>query len=440
MEQRSVEQMPHGSYPFWTKARFFIFSLFGIFMFFVSVKIGEKSTIPIDHIVTFVKTGAAGAMPYYAMVVIILGAVYPFFSRTWNATPVSVFFSFAKIAGVAVGFMAVFKLGPAWLFEADMLPFLFDKLVIPVGILVPIGSAFLAFMVGYGLLEFIGVIMQPVMRPLFKTPGKSAVDAVASFVGSYSIALLITNKVFKDGQYTIKEAAIIATGFSTVSTTFMIIVAKTLGLMDRWNFYFWTTMLVTFAVTAITARLYPLNRLKDEYVGTGNPEKTIHGNLLKHAVASGFEGSSRALPVWQNVYENLRDGFRMTMGILPTILSIGLLGLVLARFTPLFDVMGYAFLPWTLLGGIPDAMLAAKGCAVELAEMFLPALLTADAAPLTRYVMGVISVSSIMFFSASIPCILSTEIPLKIKDLLIIWYQRTAISVLLAAAIGHFLL
>ncbi|CAM4081312.1 hypothetical protein Gste01_02132 [Geobacillus stearothermophilus ATCC 7953] len=63
------------------------------------------------------------------------------------------------------------------------------------------------------------------------------IDAVASFVGSYSIGLLITNKVFKEGKYTVKEAAIIATGFSTVSVTFMVVVAKTLGLMPIWNAY-----------------------------------------------------------------------------------------------------------------------------------------------------------------------------------------------------------
>ena len=64
------------------------------------------------------------------------------------------------------------------------------------------------------------------MRPLWKTPGRSAIDAVASFVGSYSLALLITNRVYKEGKYTTKEATIIATGFSTVSATFMIIIAK----------------------------------------------------------------------------------------------------------------------------------------------------------------------------------------------------------------------
>src|SRR5690606_34923442 len=136
--------------------------------------------------------------------------------------------------GFITAFMIVFGFGPAWLFDPSMGPFLFDKLVISVGLLVPIGSVFLALLVGYGLLEFFGVIMQPIMKPIWKTPGKSAIDAVASFVGSYSIGLLITNRVFKEGKYTIKEAAIIATGFSTVSATFMIVVAKTLGLMEIW--------------------------------------------------------------------------------------------------------------------------------------------------------------------------------------------------------------
>lgn len=71
-------------------------------------------------------------------------------------------------------------------------------------------------------MEFIGVFMEPVMRPFFKTPGRSAVDAVASFVGSYSLALLITNRVYMEDTYTKKEAAIIATGFSTVSATFIL--------------------------------------------------------------------------------------------------------------------------------------------------------------------------------------------------------------------------
>lgn len=52
------------------------------------------------------------------------------------------------------------------------------------------------------------------------------------------MGLLITNRVYKEGKYTAREAANIATGFSTVSATFMVVVAKTLDLMSIWNLYF----------------------------------------------------------------------------------------------------------------------------------------------------------------------------------------------------------
>ena len=37
-----------------------------------------------------------------------------------------------------------------WLWRGDIGPFLFNKLAIPVGLVIPIGSAFLAFLASYG--------------------------------------------------------------------------------------------------------------------------------------------------------------------------------------------------------------------------------------------------------------------------------------------------
>ena len=439
MEKNAVQQKTnHMSTENILKLLFF--SAIGIFMFFIPITIAEKSTIPLDHLVTYTRNALGGAAPIYALIVIILGGIRPFIVKTWNKDKVTTVFSLLKILGIIVAFMAYFNLGPSLLFTPDMLPFLFGKLVIPVGLIVPLGAVFLAFLVGYGLLEFVGVIVQPVMRPIWKTPGRSAVDAVASFVGSYSIGLLITNRVFKQGKYTIKEASIIATGFSTVSATFMIVVAKTLGIMDYWNVYFWSTLVITFIVTAITVRIYPLNKKSDAYyTEVGDPEPELKGNLFKNAINEGLKATSQSVPLMKNVKENLKDGFIMAMGILPTILSVGLIGLLLAKYTPVFDVIGYIFYPFTFLLGIPEPMLAAKAAAVEIAEMFLPAGLVVDAPIITRFVTGIVSVSSILFFSASIPCILSTEIPITLKEILIIWIERTILTLILAAPIAFLL-
>jgi len=417
--------------------KLFSFSAFGLFMFFIPIRIGAKATIPLDHIITFLKTAFPKAASIYAALMILAGSIYPFHNRTWKNSKTSIIFSFFKIMGILTTILFFFSSKPEWLFTKDMVPFLFYKLVIPVGIIVPVGAVFLAFLIDYGLLEFIGVLMEPVMRPVWRTPGRSAVDAVASFVGSYSIGLLITNRVFKKGEYSVKQASIIATGFSTVSATFMIIVAKTTGLMEMWNFFFWSTLIITFLVTAVTVRLFPLSSMDDySESDSSSYEKIVLKERLSLALASGTERVQKAPPLLNNIRDNFIDGLRMTISILPTIMSVGLLGLLLAKYTPLFDITGYIFYPIPKILGIPQAIMVGKAAAVGITEMFLPALLVTEAAIAAKYTIAVTSVSSILFFSASIPCILSTDIPISVGKIVIIWAERTFLSLLIAGAVA----
>lgn len=87
--------------------KFVVLSLIGIFMFFIPITVAGKKTIPLDHLVSFVKGSAPSLMPYYALIVIILGAVYPFYTKTWNKDKVTTVFSIAKVIGLGVAIMAV---------------------------------------------------------------------------------------------------------------------------------------------------------------------------------------------------------------------------------------------------------------------------------------------------------------------------------------------
>lgn len=421
--------------------KFFLYSFIGVFTFFIPIKINGTSTIPLDHIVTFIGDTFPNIVPYYVLVIILFGAIHPFANKSWKKDPINMVLSFFKVIGLVVAVMLIFDFGPNWLFAPNMGPFLLENLVFSVGVLVPIGAVFLALLVSYGLLEFIGVVLQPVMRPIWKTPGRSAIDAVASFVGSYSIGLLITNRVFKEGKYTIKEATIIATGFSTVSVTFMIIVAKTLEIMNIWNIYFWVALVVTFLVTAITVRIWPLNKISDDYYnGKGYPEEKIQGSRLKAAWSQAMETAEASPSLGKSIWMNFKDGLIMTMAILPSILSVGLLGLILAEFTVTFDVIGYIFYPFTWLMQIPEPLLAAKAASVEIAEMFLPALLVVNAPLITKFIIAVLSVSAVLFFSALVPCILSTEIPISIPKLIVVWIERTILTLIIVTPIAYLLL
>ena len=375
-------------------------NLVGIFVFFVTVPFHGTHTIPLDVFCQLAAVLVGPAQRWLVLGVCVAGALLPFAKKNWNRSATSTIFTLFKLFGAACAAMYLFGFGP----KGSLLPFLFS-LGQSLTFLVPIGSIFLAFLTNYGLMEFVGVFVRPLMRRIWKTPGRSAIDAVASFVGSYSVALLITDELYTKGAYTKKEAAIIATGFSTVSSTFMITVASTLGLMDRWNLYFWSTLLITFIVTAVTVRMYPLNRFPDEYREGVQPqpecpvtERRIH-TALDTALAAAEQ-----------------------------------IGMLLAMYTPLFRIIGYLFYPFAALVQLPEALPAAQALATSIAEMYLPCAFVMDCSLATRYVVAVGCISELLFFSAVIPCILSTSIPVKVPQMLFIWVERVILSVLLAGA------
>ena len=424
--------------------KFILCSLLGIFMFFISISFNGKSTIPLDHLTTIVRNAlGATVQGYIVLLVVAVGAALPFIEKTWNKSAKDIVFTVFKLIGLVCAILYVFQIGPQELLtNADLLPYLFVTLCCSLCFLIPIGAVFLSFLTDYGLMEFVAVFFRPVMRKIWKTPGRSAIDAVASFVGSYSLALIITDDMYQKGRYTKREAYIIATGFSTVSTTFMVVVAKTLGLMERWNLYFWSTLVITFLVTAIVARLYPTRRVPDVYMEgvTPDPEEVVTKDYFKVAWNEALRTADQSGSIAANVLKNAKNGLRVITNILPTILSIGLVGMLLALFTPLFDIIGYIFYPFAALVQIPEALLCAQALATTIAEMFLPAAFVAEASLTARYVVAVSCISELLFFSAVIPCILSTKIPVKVSELLLLWVERLILSIILAGAAALILL
>ncbi|WP_083713562.1 YjiH family protein [Brachybacterium sp. P6-10-X1] len=423
--------------------RFFVYSAIGLAMFFVSVEIGGESTILVDHALSFVMWVLGPVVPWVVVALVALGTVRPFVTGSWRHGALRTVFALANIVGLLVAICAAAGYYPGPLANPDIGPFLWESLGIPVGLIVPVGAVFLALLINYGLMEFIGVLVQPIMRPVWKVPGRAAVDAVASFVGSYSLALLITDRVYREGRYTGKEAAIIATGFSTVSATFMVIVASTLDLMEHWTLYFFLTLAITFAVTAITVRIPPLSGVADDpYEGADHlPEPVSRG----HRVAQAWDEAMRALAVAPGVvrgsWATFRDGVLMAAAIVPSILSIGLAGLLLATYTPLFDLIGWIFVPVAHLVQLPDPALAGKAVAVGIAEMFLPATVVAGhESEVLRFTVGVTAVSQIVFFSALVPSVLATRIPVNVGHLVVLWFVRVVLTILITAPLAHLLL
>ncbi len=104
--------------------------------------------------------------------------------------------------------------------------------------------------------------------------------------------------------------------------------------MPHWNLYFWITLVITFVVTAITAWLPPITNESTEYYNgqEGEQEVAIEGSRLKTAYAEAMKQNALTPSLVKNVWDNFKDGLEMTVGILPSILWIGFLGLIVANY------------------------------------------------------------------------------------------------------------
>ena len=172
--------------------KFVVLSFIGIFMLFIPIKIGDVKSIPIDHLVSFIRK-IPFVDPYYGIFITMFGGIYPFINKSWNKNKTEIFFSFIKLTAIPFIIMAYFGLGPTDFHKPNMLLFSYNLLT-QIALINSIGFIFLSFLVDYGLMSFAGIFMRCIMKPIWKTSGRSSLDAIASFVGSYSIALL--RKVF----------------------------------------------------------------------------------------------------------------------------------------------------------------------------------------------------------------------------------------------------
>lgn len=454
--------------------KFILFSVLGIFVFFINFYVPEyqirlgpwewglvtgQSNVLVSHFTNFVKaalfTGNFKAMPCIVWMIGVYSIVDLFVLRPdkfWHTTKVAATFAVFKIIGFVILCFAVisiyFNWNPAfmnWFFQPvaslgdkSISMFIMNNILVSICISIPAASLFLPLLVDYGLVDFVGVMVRPIMRPVFKLPGRAAVIMVSAFLGNFSVGHIAVNDQYKTGRMTEREAVVIGTSFSTVSVGFLLVLANNTGLNERgyWNLYFWTAFLITLLVSLVGVRIYPLKQIADDYYPTvkPQPEPVIHENLLKVALEEALEVAEHQQPLAKRIGYIMKE----TLGVLGTVASgtafFATAGVLLYTYTPLVKWVGMVFYPLMRIA-IPraEAVTACTGAAVSFIEVTIPALLVTvgEWSLRTRYMMAVIPVSSIIFLASFVPCLMATEIPVKFKDMVIIWVERMLLSVLI---------
>jgi len=458
-------------YPASTYLKFFVLPLIGIFAFFIDIPMpaytvmgftmGARSTIPINHLTGLIRAllwdGSLRVMPFVVLAIALYGVVDLILRRKKHfANTLGRVFAVIKCIGVVFIIFAVFEIGPSVLHEPQQalasrsvidgvvvyIPrsisvFVLNGVLITISISIPLAAMFLPFLLNYGLVEFVGVLVRPIMRPLFKLPGRSAVILVSALLGNFSVAHIAVDDQYHKGQMTEKEALTICTGFCSSSIAFMMVLATNAGIIDGyWNAYVWSSFLMIILITLIGVRIFPLSRLRDGFAPgiTPQPENVYKQKLFRNALGEGLTVSKAA----ENPVKGIAHIMKATVGVLAAIImGAGFstsAGMLLYLYTPIFEWLGVIFRPIMYLVRIPsnEIVTASTGAAFSLLEVTIPSMLVmaGEWSYHIRYMMAVVPITSVIFLGSFVPSLISTNLPVKFWHLMVIWLERMILSVL----------
>lgn len=281
------------------------------------------------------------------------------------------------------------------------------------------------------------------MRPIFTLPGRSSVDSLVSWLGDGTIGVMLTNKQYEEGHYTKREAAVIGTTFSLVSIDFSIVILLKLDLQHMFLPYYGTIIIAGLAAALIMPRIPPLSRKPDEFYEHAEPhvEELVPKNvsLFKWGLNLAAERAKNT-SIKAAFQGGVRNVLSMWLEVVPVVMAIGTIATIIATYTPVFAWLGAPFVPLLNLLQIPEATAAAQTVVVGFADMFLPAILGSGIeSEMTRFVIGALSVTQLIYMSEVGALLLGSKLPIKIWDLIVIFILRTLITLPIIAGIAHLL-
>lgn len=432
--------------------KFILASAIGGFMFLIPISYQGAVSTPIGILIDFVKANLKIVLPYIVVFGLLASTtlslleytVKPkfitgnkFLTKVFATTP---FYIATKIVATIITSMVMFGVGPEVIISADTGGTMISLAATLVAIALSL-SYILPLLTDCGIMEFLGVITKRIIRPLFKVPGRASVDLITSWFGASNAAVILSREQYKSGFYTARETGIIMTNFSIVSIPFCLMIAGMLGIESMFPAFYMTISIVTLILALILPRIKPLKALPDTY--HKNNKKMVSEDvpegksMLSYALELSCQRASKF-----TIKDVLKSGNEIVVGmvfnLIPIVIAWGTISLILVEFTPIFTWISYPMGVFLDLLGVEAAFQVAPATLVGFADMFIPALLiTGVESVKTKFIIGVLSLVQIIYMTEVGAIIIQSDVPIGLKDLLLIFIERTVIAIPIIVLISN---
>lgn len=424
--------------------RFLIPSLLGLALFLMPVTVDGNVTVVFGLYTSWMQSffGEALLAGVVAITVVsaLLGLYYMLMKPDWKearpylhaAATCTLGWLFLRVVGAAIGIMVLFEVGPEILRLEDTGIALFNEVGVVFAIVMLPACYVMPLLTDFGAMEFFGTFVAPAFRRFFRLPGRSAVDAMASFVSANNVGVLVTAQQYQRNKYTAREAVTIATNFSVVSLPFALVIAEVSGIGSEFFVWYITAIIACIVCAVITSRVPPLSRLPDVHLDGTAPYRRPANNapIFLRSVDNALEASANVPGARLQVQTATRMVVEQLFGVLGPVMGLATLTAVIAFHSPIADWISMPIAVVLEALDIEQPARVAAGMIFGYLDQFIPAIIAGDiTSQPVKFLLAGLSLCQLVFMTETGLVILRSGLPVTVFQLAQVFILRTIIVI-----------
>jgi nucleoside recognition membrane protein YjiH len=291
-------------------------------------------------------------------------------------------------------------------------------------IFITIANFFLPLLSEYGLAEFLEVLLDKVIKPVFKVPGNAMVNLVTSFFVGSTMSMYLTGMQYEKGIFSKQEAMRIMTALTVPSLSTGLLYWSVIGDSSYFFKFYGLTVLVFFTMAFIMVRMPPFTSMdQTKLVPSIVPTE---GNKLSQALQ---KASERAYKTKYSIKNSLLAVANILMSFVPFLITLGTLSVLLIEYTNVFEIMSYPYGLYLKIFSIEQPFLLSQTLILYTIDLIMPAVILRNiVSSNTQIIMAAITMNQLIYIAPML-IIMSFQGLTTKKDFFIIFLQRIILAV-----------
>ena len=417
------------------KMKMYIFSLIGIIIFFIPIKINNQYETLLYHISYFIENKASIIINISVLFFVTLSILKDIINV--NKSSINKFLVFSKVFSLIIlTFLLVGK--EEIFFIDDSFIFILKDLILNLSIVLPVASLFMPFLLDCGLLEITEAFTHRTMKKLFRVSGKVFLNFLVYLLDNVC-GVFVTYRLYKDGKLRERECAITILNFSVLS------LSLTGDLCNKIDVnigkFFIMEMLVLIICNIIISRIYPLKKKKQSYYfKSGHKNVNCKKNKLNTAVKRYYENKNNK-KFFSLSLSYLNEVIYILMNLIPLIVLIFFIGNIIYNIPLIIDIINSIVYILTSKLNIPNSKLMSNIVNLNIFNNILAIkIISKDTYYISKIMMGLFISLQCISISFLIPFIKKTIINLNIVEILLVAIERFLIMLFICFIAYNFYL